>query len=575
MSQHIKEYGIVSEEITDKIIDIVKNDESKFTNSMIYSTSTEKKYEDTSLRVSQFKTVVDEDLFNLVSDFVAEINKLDPDYNFSLVKNDITYIKYQKGGFFKQHADYLSYTSNIIQEFTMLICEDADCEGGETIFEMNKYFRYPSKSSITPKHCVVFRKDIKHEGAIVKSGFKNIITTNLIATKKNMKQVLIVTFNDSEKFYAIDTNKIHQFEDCMLSTMIEESDEKFIYFTSQSTYDAFKVIYKIFNSSYIQSNEYLDNKNLIKFHMINIRDLFISDENTIQEGILGESKSTMGPSITSGLILCKNQEELAHLSEQSKKLKLGHIPFQMVFIEGSTTGVSDGGDKYGDDVYKMDPVWASFGDNNNILFVKNITNLLSPSDYEIFKGNLPNEPITEYIPTKDGYVVHDDGLRPMDDVKKGETFYTEYNHKYEENNMVAVEVGDLAFETPLLNCELRMALLDHTDKNVLDSIFEERLHHFLSLGFIKLPKNAPDKKEIVKHTDFSYLDSDGQIQLIEDKLESMISEIAKTNLLERVKKLIPSYSCIIPQSKAILENFCNENVYGNVNIIMVYGLIRV
>ena len=36
--------------------------------------------------------------------------------------------------FFKKHEDYLSITSNIIEEFTLIICLDANCEGGEYYF---------------------------------------------------------------------------------------------------------------------------------------------------------------------------------------------------------------------------------------------------------------------------------------------------------------------------------------------------------------------------------------------------------------------------------------------------------
>ncbi len=74
------------------------------------------------------------------------------------------------------HEDYLSLKSNCIEEYTMIICMDANCEGGETIFHVNEWFKHVSKSSITPGHCMIFRKDLKHEGAIVKSGEKNILT---------------------------------------------------------------------------------------------------------------------------------------------------------------------------------------------------------------------------------------------------------------------------------------------------------------------------------------------------------------------------------------------------------------
>jgi hypothetical protein len=78
----------------------------------------------------------------------AHLSNIDPEFNYTLIKNDITYIKYDKGGFFNKHADYLSFTSNLVEEFTMILCVDANCIGGETTFYVNPFFKYLSKSSI-------------------------------------------------------------------------------------------------------------------------------------------------------------------------------------------------------------------------------------------------------------------------------------------------------------------------------------------------------------------------------------------------------------------------------------------
>ena len=46
----------------------------------------------------------------------------DPLNSFTLVPNDVTHIIYEEGGFFKPHSDYLSVTSNCVEEYTMLVC---------------------------------------------------------------------------------------------------------------------------------------------------------------------------------------------------------------------------------------------------------------------------------------------------------------------------------------------------------------------------------------------------------------------------------------------------------------------
>ena len=57
-------------------------------------------------------------------------------------------------------------------EYTMIICVDADCEGGNTILHLNNFFKHSSKFTTTPYHSLIFRKDIIHEGELIKNGYK-------------------------------------------------------------------------------------------------------------------------------------------------------------------------------------------------------------------------------------------------------------------------------------------------------------------------------------------------------------------------------------------------------------------
>ena len=109
-----------------------------FSSSLLYSSGEKRKYEDPSQRVSEFRAIVDHDLFNLADSIVQNISDADPNMNFSLVRNDVTEIKYTAGGFFKAHQDYLSVTSNLVTEYTLIICLTAEeiastSIGGRTI----------------------------------------------------------------------------------------------------------------------------------------------------------------------------------------------------------------------------------------------------------------------------------------------------------------------------------------------------------------------------------------------------------------------------------------------------------
>eukprot|EP00121_Abeoforma_whisleri_P012040 Awhi_evm1s11114 len=101
---------------------LAKN-EQPFEKSQLYSSATDSKFVDEQLRQSVFRNLVEPEVFTLVEGIVANfINVSDTNHSYQLIRNDITHIKYEEGGFFKRHSDYLSATSNMIQEFTLIIC---------------------------------------------------------------------------------------------------------------------------------------------------------------------------------------------------------------------------------------------------------------------------------------------------------------------------------------------------------------------------------------------------------------------------------------------------------------------
>ena len=113
---------------------------------------------------------------------------------YSLILSSVTYplgfythhITYHRG-FFKRHRDFLSTTSNLLEEFTLLLCvtpadEAGDAEGGDTsiyFFDGVKSFDTTATGS-----GILFRKDLEHEGMELVKGQKHIITANIWATRK-------------------------------------------------------------------------------------------------------------------------------------------------------------------------------------------------------------------------------------------------------------------------------------------------------------------------------------------------------------------------------------------------------
>ena len=72
------------------------------------------------------------------------------------------YIRYEPGGFFSRHQDYLSVTSNVITEFTLIVNVNADnapiAEGGQTVITANESNQLTSESTTTFGRGLLFRK---------------------------------------------------------------------------------------------------------------------------------------------------------------------------------------------------------------------------------------------------------------------------------------------------------------------------------------------------------------------------------------------------------------------------------
>lgn len=203
MDMHcIKELGVIHEEAQAALERAVRAHVAGagVEPSQVYRVREQDKVINPDLRQSQFCAVKDAGVFALAEAVVAALNEKDADVAYSLVRNDVTYIRYEEGGYFKAHEDYLSLTSNTIQEYTLLLCVggDSGAKGGETVFTVNPYFRISSHESTTPGHALLFRKDIVHEGSVLREGgHKEILTLNLWGVLKKNANILVVTFADS------------------------------------------------------------------------------------------------------------------------------------------------------------------------------------------------------------------------------------------------------------------------------------------------------------------------------------------------------------------------------------------
>jgi hypothetical protein len=82
---------------------------------------------------------------------VCNLSASDPVNSYSLRRDDITETRYEKHGHFLKHTDFVSITSNLVQEFTLLLCvtppQVASSKNGARITKGGETLIYPYASS--------------------------------------------------------------------------------------------------------------------------------------------------------------------------------------------------------------------------------------------------------------------------------------------------------------------------------------------------------------------------------------------------------------------------------------------
>jgi hypothetical protein len=180
------------------IDELLADCQQPFEDSMLYSAGADAKFVDKSTRLSKYRAIVDARLFDATAAMLSKISAADAEYDYTLVRSDVTQIVYEAGGFFKRHADFLSLVTNFVEEQTLLVCitppEAAlnTLGGATTIHAYGKSFDFAATT--TPGHALLFRKDLDHEGQVVTGGEKHILSVNVWAHRKKSGQTLLITF---------------------------------------------------------------------------------------------------------------------------------------------------------------------------------------------------------------------------------------------------------------------------------------------------------------------------------------------------------------------------------------------
>lgn len=295
----------------------LKESTQPFEISQLYDAAAGKKYVDEAERSSSFRAIKDDaKLFQIAERLVEQISASDDHHRcFSLVRNDVTHIVYKQGDFFRKHEDYLAVTSNLIEEYTLIICVTPEerldgrhakhrrtrGSGGQTVVYTHGEI-LTSQATTTPRCGLLFRKDLPHEALRLESGEKHIVSLNLWATRatKAQERILLVCFHPqppskqrktadgdagrthlrsvaNERSYAIAESKVAQYTGSMLAGLIiQAGDERIVrHECTICSYEEFGAVFKVLNNAHISLEELSESATAIDFYGLPSRNLLV------------------------------------------------------------------------------------------------------------------------------------------------------------------------------------------------------------------------------------------------------------------------------------------------------------
>lgn len=185
----------------------------------------------------QLLTFVKENIIKKLSDKFKLKMKLSRDF--------VTFIKYEKDGFFKEHIDFEKYKLNDSVEMHLIYCIEEPESGGDLkVLQDEKYVLI--KEVRTKNSCVIFDKKLNHSAEKVTKGNKIIMTidvlVNLDLENTDIKNSEIFKeFNDQNPLLTTHSssefrNMLKFLDDKTMSPFIFlQSEEKFYYADLHST----------------------------------------------------------------------------------------------------------------------------------------------------------------------------------------------------------------------------------------------------------------------------------------------------------------------------------------------------
>jgi len=160
----------------------------KFRPSLVYNIAKAKNITYTDLRkskTSQINYFDNKTVFKQVEQLVDFINE---SYQtaFQLIPNDLDIISYTTGDYFGKHTDFIPIKTPYMTYYTLILCLDAECQGGQTKLYFTDGTSKSFSETTTTNSWLIFKNSMEHEGLAVNFGHKIILKVNLVHLTLNL-----------------------------------------------------------------------------------------------------------------------------------------------------------------------------------------------------------------------------------------------------------------------------------------------------------------------------------------------------------------------------------------------------
>ena len=334
----------------------------------------------------------------------------------------------------------------------------------------------------------------------------------------------------------------------------------------------FGVVEKVLNRSYVDENAIFAAKDCLDyFGPFNrsdmLVDLSLESKAKAPDDVHANKKAKYNESSTaedfdSSLIVCESEARMHAVANVARALGENHyVPFRMLFVEGVLEADCEG--DIGTVEVPMMPAACLLGDHNNIFCLRKIVSRSSVEPAS-FSDIHTKSNVFKRLPATDLESALS-GVSPGDEINLFAKYKVDYS--------VESDLKDNGY-----GLGLRLGL--HSSSDVKSTVLAAVLHEEYDMvgresKTVYLPGLLNPANKADDNVSLFHRNENGEVAFTEKEAARASDFIASSGLEERVKAALQKKRFVLPQEvEGVQAHFCNESVYGKVNILWVCGVIR-